>query len=414
MPTNPLNFDPSRTGMNRRAFVAEMTRRFEALQRAIRGYLVTQNALGLTTNAWTDAAREASSAARHKWVISEKSETLPGFLGGYKVVHIEAHHPETGKRAGVAQFKPQLSGELHPESIHVEMTFRRQGVATAIYEHVLRSGRRIKKQPGLSKEGAKFRKAFDARHLITNAPFHFETNDDKLKKFNEWLKKQADEGILKASPKFEPIKAPGEPQRKFNIDKPWIYTHIESAYTKGIKRGFNETHQIPLGAEKGYGVGAKDSFFRSATGRPIRVEKIRMLYTRAYENLKGVTADMGAKMSNVLAEGLVKGWTPNAIARRMAKVTGMSLKRAKTIARTEIVHAHAEGQLDAMEDAGVKRVGARVEWTTQKDDRVCPKCEDMEGKIFTIVKARGRIPLHPNCRCAWTPVPVRQKKKKKP
>jgi SPP1 gp7 family putative phage head morphogenesis protein len=45
-----------------------------------------------------------------------------------------------------------------------------------------------------------------------------------------------------------------------------------------------------------------------------------------------------------------------------------------------------------------------AEYTTADDNKVCPKCRQLEGNVYTIDEARGIIPVHPNCRCAWNPV----------
>jgi len=76
-----------------------------------------------------------------------------------------------------------------------------------------------------------------------------------------------------------------------------------------------------------------------------------------------------------------------------------------------LIVAHAEGQLDSFEDLNVEEVGVMAEWSTVGDDRVCELCEDLEGAIMTIDEARGLIPRHPNCRCAWIPANVGERSK---
>jgi hypothetical protein len=73
------------------------------------------------------------------------------------------------------------------------------------------------------------------------------------------------------------------------------------------------------------------------------------------------------------------------------------------LARTEIIHAHAEGQLDAFELLKVEGVQVLAEWSTAGDEIVCELCSDLEGVVMTIKEARGSLPRHPNCRCAWVP-----------
>jgi SPP1 gp7 family putative phage head morphogenesis protein len=89
----------------------------------------------------------------------------------------------------------------------------------------------------------------------------------------------------------------------------------------------------------------------------------------------------------------------------------MTRTRANALARTELVRAHAEGQLDAYVALGEKEVGVMAEWITAGDDRVCDLCQDLEGVVMTITEARGTIPRHVNCRCAWIPADRVRKEK---
>jgi SPP1 gp7 family putative phage head morphogenesis protein len=132
---------------------------------------------------------------------------------------------------------------------------------------------------------------------------------------------------------------------------------------------------------------------------------LELIYTRAYTELEGITNTMGTQMSRILATGLAQGQSPTTIGRALsANIAGLEASRANMIARTEIIYAHAEGQLDAFEDLGIKETSAEVEWSTANDGKVCEDCDDMEGQVFTIEEARGQIPLHTNCRCCWQPV----------
>jgi SPP1 gp7 family putative phage head morphogenesis protein len=239
-------------------------------------------------------------------------------------------------------------------------------------------------------------RAYDQQKApTTNAPFVFETDDKKLKRFRRWFQQQVDAGILEANPMS------GEPKGM----KPWMHKYVDSAYRKGLVRAYLSTHAPDLAKKMPYSEGSKEEFLRSSFGRPERVSKLQMLYTRTYEDLKGVTATMSTQMSRTLADGMAHGMGPMTIARNMTRtVDGLTRQRARVIARTETIAAHATGQLDGLADLGVKRVEAEVEWSTAGDDGVCPKCAKLEGKIFTIKEAEGKIPLHPNCRCSWLPV----------
>jgi SPP1 gp7 family putative phage head morphogenesis protein len=127
--------------------------------------------------------------------------------------------------------------------------------------------------------------------------------------------------------------------------------------------------------------------------------------------LKGVTADMDKEMTRLLTDGLAHGQGAEEIARNLNKsVAGLGKKRARTIARTEIVRAHSEGQLDAFEAMNLKGVGVMAEWSTAHDDVVCAACAPMEGVVLTIKEARGLLPRHPNCRCCYIPANIGEDK----
>lgn len=61
--------------------------------------------------------------------------------------------------------------------------------------------------------------------------------------------------------------------------------------------------------------------------------------------------------------------------------------------------ATARATLQAYKDAGVKR----VIWQTERDNKVCPECAPLDGKVFDIDKV-PQIPSHYRCRCTVKPV----------
>lgn len=218
--------------------------------------------------------------------------------------------------------------------------------------------------------------------LAREREFEFLTDADKLKSFNDWLRAQIEAEILSASSDAIP-------------DRPWTATYIESAYKRGQLNAYLSARQAE---------GSSEEFLRTSFNQPEALNKVRLLATRAFEELKGVTASMSSQMNEILSRGMIEGKGPAEIAREMSERIGsLTRSRALLIARTEVIHAHAEGQLDAFKKLGVEALGLKAEWSTAGDDRVCPLCSEKEGQVFTIAEARGMIPLHPNCRCAWIP-----------
>ena len=84
-------------------------------------------------------------------------------------------------------------------------------------------------------------------------------------------------------------------------------------------------------------------------------------------------------------------------------------ERSKMIARTEVSRSVNEGYLDSLEGTRYEE----VEISSAGD--ACSECLDLAGQKFTRAEARGRLPVHPNCRCHWiVVVPSRVKKPKVP
>lgn len=175
--------------------------------------------------------------------------------------------------------------------------------------------------------------------------------------------------------------------------------YIFQTHKKGHSRVFDDTKGISKTAS------AKKEFLKLTLNKPETVSKVKMLARAALNELKGVTQVMSTQMKRVLVEGLARGDNPKTIARLMVdRVDKIGITRARTIARTEIIKVHAESQLDAMESMGGTEVGFMAEWSTAGDDRVCPLCAPLEATVMKIREARGLLPRHPNCRCAYLPI----------
>ncbi|HUS88036.1 MAG TPA: minor capsid protein, partial [Desulfosporosinus sp.] len=209
--------------------------------------------------------------------------------------------------------------------------------------------------------------------------FQFKTDTGKVEAFRDWLQQQIDANILTVE----------------GTGKPWTYTYIDSAYKKGLERAYFETKKFTE---------QDDVFLRTSFFAPEMTSKLELVSLRAFEELKGISAHVSQMLNRILAQGLADGSHPREIAKDMTdQISSITKQRARVLARTEIIRAHAEGQLDGYENLGIKEVTGAVEWATAGDDRVCVSCESMEGELFSIKEARGLIPLHPNCRCAWLP-----------
>jgi SPP1 gp7 family putative phage head morphogenesis protein len=126
--------------------------------------------------------------------------------------------------------------------------------------------------------------------------------------------------------------------------------------------------------------------------------------------IKGVTASRLKDIAKVLADGLERGDSPDAIAKALAELLG-DRRKAYNIAITETNRAMSAATLDTYRAMDV----AEISWMTALDQRVCPICYLNEFEAPGVVR---RIPIgtrfpsgdyhppaHPGgCRCALVPV----------
>ena len=230
--------------------------------------------------------------------------------------------------------------------------------------------------------------------LLNNAdPGDIGSNTEKLAAFQKWFRDQVRKGILEVDADTDP-------------KAPWTSEYVRKAYLKGSNKGYEQVKkQSKVTQELGVFASTKLQIVTEQFRASETVSKLELLAQRAYTKLKGITEEMDAEMTRILVEGLVGGTHPHKIAQEMVlRIKGMTEERANRIANTEIMYAHTEGQLDMFERLGIKEVGLEVEWLTAGDSRVCARCQAMAGSRMTIAQARGMIPLHPNCRCIWTPI----------
>lgn len=230
-------------------------------------------------------------------------------------------------------------------------------------------------------------------HVVRNVEreqFVFETDARKLITFRDWLNEEIEAGFYALDGNGDPLTA----------------EFIGSSYRQGLSRAYSDTHKEALSENLDFYRGSKEQFLRDAFNQPETMNKVRLLATRSMEQLHGITDPMAQQLNRIMAEGIANGQHPRTIARTMERTVGnITRTRASRIARTEIIHAHAEGQLNAFEKLGVEELGILAELSTAGDDRVCVECSSLAASgPYTVDEARGMIPVHPNCRCAWVPL----------
>jgi SPP1 gp7 family putative phage head morphogenesis protein len=247
--------------------------------------------------------------------------------------------------------------------------------------------------------------------------FAFPTNTEKVSAFMDWINRQVGEGILDV----RDITQVGK-----SINGAWTNKYIFDSYKRAVIRARTELKKagfdIPTIAESG-GI-------QAVMMAPIHLDRVGLLYTRAFNGLKGITDAMDTQISQVLSEGLIAGEGPRTIARRLVQtVSGKNRslelvdslgrtigaqRRAEILARTETIRAHAQGTLQEYQNWGAVGVNVKAEFITAGDNRVCQQCSNLEGQTFLIKDAWNIIPVHAQCRCAWVPVPPEETATPKP
>lgn len=344
VPSNPLKSDPTRSKMLRKRFEREISERASELARLIVDLIVVEDAFGLKQTQNTERNNE-----RDNGPSGSRSREDPPAAGRDSC-------GERSTRGGIKGTK------------------RRHSNVGAIFNHnsVLPDNGCVRNSPGSS----------DIPHVL-NQRFSFQTAPEQLISFERWLAEQ--QGV-----------------RFGDRADPYWEEFIQEGYEKGAGRAWDDTNRARRALAQTtedieFLRGSKEQFLRDAFAQPETREKISLLASRTFGDLRAVDGQLAALLNRTLAAGLAEGMNPRVIARTMLEGIGLNRDRAQVIARTEIIRAHAEGQLDAMERMGVERVGVMVEWSTAGDDRVCPLCQPLDGVVMKISEARGLIPRHPQC-----------------
>lgn len=185
-------------------------------------------------------------------------------------------------------------------------------------------------------------------------------------------------------------------------DGSWMGQYVRQAYGRALRR-----------SEK-------------ITGRSVEMDegKVRALTQIAVAELQGIEEAVSQRAVRAVGQGMLQSLNPAQISRMVAEaIDKVGVVRGRALVNSAVVLAHSEGTLDAFQASGVGRVGVLtetrprrappptrdaaeelVEVLTAGDDLVCEECEDIaRDGPFTISEARGKIPAHPNCRCAFVP-----------
>jgi SPP1 gp7 family putative phage head morphogenesis protein len=195
----------------------------------------------------------------------------------------------------------------------------------------------------------------------------------------------------------------------------WTNRYLFDSYKRGLIRARYELINAGVNAPQ-----LEEGGAQTLLGLPMHLDTLGLIYTRVYQDLKGITAAMDSMISRILAQGLADGDGPALLARKLIAAIKQAnlgelgladslgrfipaLTRAEILARTEIIRAHHLATIQEYRNWGIEGIIVKGEWKTAGDNRVCERCAALEGKIFTLDEIQGLIPLHPLCRCIALP-----------
>ena len=237
--------------------------------------------------------------------------------------------------------------------------------------------------------------------------FKYLRDPEKVEAFMKWIQEQVNKGLLDIR-LFQQVGT--------SVDASWTSMYVLDSYKRGVIRAREEL------IAAGYDVPSLEATggIFASMALPMHLDRVGVLYTRVFSDLKGITAAMDAQISRILAQGIIDGDGPALLARKLVSVINgdgidrlgitdalgrfiPAQTRATLLARTEIIRAHHLATIQEYRNWGLEGIIVKGEWHTAGDDRVCDKCAALKGKIFTLDEIEPMIPLHPQCRCIALP-----------
>lgn len=173
---------------------------------------------------------------------------------------------------------------------------------------------------------------------------------------------------------------------------------VSEAQAQAVKLALDSTEQIFRETYKNAPDGFDISFFRidefASRNIVARLSDISYL-----EKITGKIEYSALQLvREVLVNAVVQGIAPKHAASELVSKLDFARTKAETIARTEIISAFRNGNLERYAQADVVK---GWQWSATLDDRTCPICIALDGRIFD-----KSVPFatHPSCRCSPTPV----------
>lgn len=132
--------------------------------------------------------------------------------------------------------------------------------------------------------------------------------------------------------------------------------------------------------------------------------RMALVRARVFEGMKGLSAQVKADMARILTDGIARGLNPREVARNLNEQSGIEIRRANRVARTEITTALRRARMDEADEASeVLNLETRQVHISALSPTTRPNHASRHGKIFTTDEQRdwwARDGNSINCKCS--------------
>lgn len=244
--------------------------------------------------------------------------------------------------------------------------------------------KRFRRLKGLIRTTAGYENdAFELSAAEPREEFRFEEDEEAVEAFELWLQAAIAQEVLERVP-----------LRRVERGQHYTASFLRSAYLRGLQGAERRLNDA--------GVEVSDSNIGAMFNMPIHQRTVQTVYTRAYENLEGITEDMQASIRDELSAALSQGWNPRKAATQLNReVDDIGITRARTLSRTEISNAYNTASARRYSQSGA------VEKVDILTSDPCPICKALATNgPYPVSEAAGLIPgrTHPRCVCSIAPV----------
>lgn len=222
---------------------------------------------------------------------------------------------------------------------------------------------------------------------LHRSDFIFLRTPQKLERFDIWLQQAIAEIILSGGTDLN------------SIQLNWMLEYFKESYERGAKKANNELAGI-------YGRNEIPARL-DILATPFHVEKLQLMFTRDFAQLKGITETMSQQINYHLSQALLQGQNPRKVAKTLTdRVDAIGITRARLLARTEIINTHNLAKVNeglVLSDL----LGEEIvyQWITSGDIKVRPEHGARNNKYFSWERVLELIG-EPNCRCTVVAIPL--------